>query len=71
MKALIPRIPFSGFELANTVYSSAIPALDIKHLEPLITYSEPTFFAVVFSAPASEPASLSVRQKEAKDIVSV
>ena len=71
MKALIPRIPLSGFELANTTYRLAIPALDIKHLEPLITYSEPTFFAVVFRAPASEPASLSVRQKEAKDIFSV
>ena len=37
----------------------------MKHLEPLMTYLSPFFTAVVFMPDTSEPASGSVRQKEA------
>src|SRR5215212_10829403 len=37
----------------------------MKHLEPLMTHLSPFFVAVVFIPETSEPASGSVRQKEA------
>src|SRR5919198_6433427 len=37
----------------------------MKHLEPLMTYLSPFFVAVVFIPETSEPASGSVRQKDA------
>src|SRR4029450_7211354 len=37
----------------------------MKHLEPLMTYLSPFLVAVVFIPEPSEPASGSVRQKEA------
>jgi hypothetical protein len=61
-KALSPRGPFSGAALAKTTKRSATPALVMKHLDPLMTYSEPSFLAVVLIAVVSEPDSRSVRQ---------
>ena len=43
----------------------------MKHLEPLMTYLSPFFTALVFMPLTSEPASGSVRQKEASFLSSV
>ena len=43
----------------------------MKHLEPLMTYLSPFFTALVFIPQTSEPASGSVRQKEASFLSSV
>ena len=43
----------------------------MKHLEPLMTYLSPFFTALVFIPLTSEPASGSVRQKEASFLSSV
>ena len=43
----------------------------MKHLEPLMTYLSPFFTALVFIPETSEPASGSVRQKEASFGLSV
>ncbi len=43
----------------------------MKHLEPLMTYLSPFFTARVFIPETSEPASGSVRQKEASFLSSV
>ena len=43
----------------------------MKHLEPFRTHLSPTFLAVVFMPDTSEPASGSVRQKEAYSGASV
>ncbi len=45
-----------------------MPPLVMKHFDPVITYSPPTFFACVLMLEASEPASRSVRPNAAKDI---
>jgi hypothetical protein len=52
--------------LAKMMYRLATPPLVMKHLEPLRTKSEPSLRAVVLMADVSDPASRSVRQKEAK-----
>ena len=53
----MPREPPSGEVRANTTRVSAMEPWVMKILEPLITYSSPTFLAVVFMATASEPES--------------
>src|SRR4029078_1064158 len=50
---------------AETVSQSPFSPLVMKHLEPLMTYLSPCLVAVVFIPDTSEPASGSVRQKEA------
>src|SRR5450756_2325810 len=44
-----------------TIFDILVPELVIKHFVPFITQSSPSRTAVVFVAPASEPASGSVR----------
>src|SRR5437868_11106319 len=65
MKQLIPRWPASRSVFAYTVYQLAYSPLVMKHLEPLITHLSPLRVAVVFIPETSEPASGSVRQKDA------
>src|SRR6201996_3895783 len=66
MKQEMPRWPASLSVLAKTVYQSAYSPLVMKHLEPLMTHLSPLLTAVVFIPDTSDPASGSVRQKEAK-----
>src|SRR5437764_13693590 len=65
MKHEMPRWPASWSVLAYTVYQLAYSPLVMKHLEPLMTHLSPLRVAVVFMPETSEPASGSVRQKEA------
>src|ERR1700748_982328 len=65
MKQEMPRCPASLSVLAKTVYQLAYSPLVRKHLEPLMTHLSPCRVAVVFMPETSEPASGSVRQKEA------
>src|SRR5438270_1115476 len=65
MKQEMPRWPASLSVLAYTVYQFAYSPLVMKHLEPLMTHLSPLRVAVVFMPETSEPASGSVRQKEA------
>ena len=61
----MPRWPASLSVLAKTVYQLAYSPLVMKHLEPLMTHLSPFLVAVVFIPDTSEPASGSVRQKDA------
>src|ERR1700735_4498859 len=65
MKQEMPRWPASLSVLAKTVYQLAYSPLVMKHLEPLMTHLSPFLVAVVFIPDTSEPASGSVRQKDA------
>src|SRR5436309_11155291 len=65
MKQLIPRWPASRSVFAYTVYQLAYSPLVMKHLDPLITHLSPLRVAVVFMPETSDPASGSVRQKDA------
>src|SRR4051794_325416 len=65
MKQEMPRCPASLSVLAYTVYQLAYSPLVMKHLDPLMTHLSPLRVAVVFMPETSEPASGSVRQKEA------
>src|SRR6478672_12023008 len=65
MKQEMPRWPASLSVFAYTVYQLAYSPLVMKHLEPLMTHLSPLRTAVVFIPETSEPASGSVRQKDA------
>jgi len=56
----MPRWPAWGSVLAKTVYRWATPALVMKRLEPLRTYSSPSRRAPVRMAAESEPEPGSV-----------
>ncbi len=67
----MPRAPRPGSVLQKTVWYMACLPLVMKRFFPLMTYLSPCFTAVVATAPASEPASGSVRQKAASPRLSM
>ena len=66
MNADAPLPPLDGSVIAIIVYTLATPPFVIKCLVPLRIYESPSFFAVVFVASASEPASGSVKPNAAR-----
>jgi hypothetical protein len=58
--AVMPRLPAPGVVTANSTYTSAIPAFEIRCFSPCNTQPSPSRAAVVRIAATSEPASGSV-----------